>query len=74
MTLDAEIENGRTLPRRRRHRRASASSASTARCATASACSNIRPAARLSEEELAEEFEISRTPVRRVLAGSNRRG
>ena len=49
-------------------RRASASSASTARFATASACSNIRPAARLSEEELAQEFEISRTPVRRVLA------
>ena len=47
---------------------ASASSASTGRSATASACSNIRPATRLSEEELAEEFKISRTPVRRVLA------
>ena len=48
--------------------RASASSASTARCATASACSNTRPARACPRRSWREEFEISRTPVRRVLA------
>ena len=42
---------------RRRRRRASASSACTPPSATASACSNTRPGGRLSEEELAAEFE-----------------
>ena len=70
MTLEADDRDrgDGAEPRRAHSRRGSASSASTASCATASACSTIRPGSHLSEEELAQEFEISRTPVRRVLA------